>query len=162
MKRTQENRIHTHDGEKLRQIWIAQGNQYCRHRHFGIESTESGYATGFYVCKRCGARMHHGDSPVNKYRISATRLAAAFLGGAFMGVIVTVLTTPERGAVVRRRFSRAIGSLRTDVPHLMSDSCEAYGALAKDARQTFRQTVSRLTMVMTTCFKSVKKNATRS
>jgi gas vesicle protein len=88
-------------------------------------------------------------------------LTALFLGGAFIGAVVTVLTTPEQGSVVRQRFSRGARNLRTEVPQLISESRKAYGALATDARQTFRQIASRLATIMTTCFDAVKKNATR-
>jgi hypothetical protein len=76
--------------------------------------------------------------------------------------MLAAFVTPEDGSAVRQRLSRGAKNIRTEVPQLISDSREAYGAVAKDARQTFRQTVSRLTAIVKTCMGLVKNNVTAS
>jgi hypothetical protein len=158
MNPAHKNSMSIQDAGRLRQAWAATGNQDCRHRHFAVESTALGHATGFYICKRCGARKRYGEIPMtkrrNENRRAPLRLTVALLSGALVGAVLTGLITPEKGSAVRQRLSRGARTLRTDVTQLMSDSREAYSGLAKDTRQTFRQTAARLIRIMSTCMKA--------
>jgi gas vesicle protein len=166
MEPAKDNAISISDAQRLRQAWAAKRTQYCRHLHFGIESTDAGYATGFYICKTCGTRKLYGSIPmattVNRCRTSWLRVTTTFFGGAIIGAMLAAFVTPVDGSAVRQRLSRGAKNIRTEVPQLISDSREAYGTVAKDARQTFRQTVSRLTAIVKTCMGLVKNNVTAS
>lgn len=166
MKSAKANAISMDDAQRLRQAWAAKRTRYCRHLHFGIESTDNGYATGFYICKTCGARKLYGSIPMattlNRRRTSWLRLTTTFFGGAIIGAMVAALVTPEDGSGVRQRLSREARNIGTEVPQLISDSREAYGAVAKDVRHTFCQTVSRVIAIVKTCVRPVKNNVMAS
>ena len=89
-----ENSMSVLNGRKLRQAWAAKGTPYCRHRHFAVESTDLGYATGFYICRRCGTRKRYGGTSMtkssNENHGAPLRLTVALLGGALVGALLTL------------------------------------------------------------------------
>jgi gas vesicle protein len=150
--------------EKLRHAWLAKGNRRCTHQHLAIEKSEFGYATGFYACKECGTRTPDRSISMKRqvpaHRRSRLRLTVTFLGGAMIGGTLALLNTPETGIAVRRRLSRSVKILRTQLPVLMTEAREEYGARAKDARQAFRQTGSRLALVLRAWLNAITKGKT--
>jgi hypothetical protein len=164
MEGAKDNAISMSRAQRLRQAWVAKGSQYCGHPHLGIESTDTGYATGCYICKTCGARRSYGNipspPPVNRPRTSWLRLTTTFFSGAIIGAALGALITSKAGPSVRERLSRRARNIRTEVPQLMSDSRKAYGTIAKDARQALGKTVSRLTAIVRSCMGSVKNKST--
>lgn len=47
--------METGRAKALREAWKSKGDLPCPHARVDAESTESGYFTGKYVCKSCGA-----------------------------------------------------------------------------------------------------------
>lgn len=164
VKHVQGNSLEHRDVEKLRHAWIAKESPHCSHHHLAIERSDLGYATGFYACKECGTRTPDRSVWMNKplpaHRRSRLRLTLTFLGGAMIGGTLALLNTPEDGIAVRRRLSRSVKVLRTQLPVLMTDAREEYGARAKDARQAFRQAGSRIALVLRAWLNAITKGTT--
>jgi gas vesicle protein len=68
----------------------------------------------------------------------------AFLTGALVGAGAALLLAPEAGRAMRRRLAQGAKAAQEEFADVAAETREAVGALTKDARQTLRQTASRL------------------
>jgi gas vesicle protein len=75
-------------------------------------------------------------------------IALAFLAGALIGSAAALLVAPEPGQRMRRRLAHGAKTAQEELSGVAAETREAFGALTKDARQTLRQTASRLGAVV--------------
>jgi gas vesicle protein len=75
-------------------------------------------------------------------------LAGVFVAGALIGAGTALLLTPESGRRMRRRLALGARAAQEELTGVATETREAFGALTKDARQTLRQTASRLTAAL--------------
>ena len=68
----------------------------------------------------------------------------AFLIGALVGAGTAMLLAPEPGIRMRRRLVDGARAAQEELAGVAAETKEAFGMLTKDARQTLRQTASRL------------------
>jgi gas vesicle protein len=71
-------------------------------------------------------------------------LVMAFATGALVGAGAALLLAPESGQAMRRRIAQGAKAAQEELSDVAAETREAVGALTKDARQTLRQTASRL------------------
>jgi gas vesicle protein len=71
-------------------------------------------------------------------------IALAFVAGALIGAGTGLLLAPEPGRSMRRRLAHGADAAQEELSGVAAETREALGALTKDARQTLRQTASRL------------------
>jgi gas vesicle protein len=72
----------------------------------------------------------------------------AFVIGAITGAGAAFLLAPEPGRTMRRRLAQGAKIAQEELTDVAAETREALGALTKDARQTLRQTASRLTAAL--------------
>jgi gas vesicle protein len=72
----------------------------------------------------------------------------AFLSGALVGAAAALLLAPEPGKAMRRRLAHGAKAAQEELSDVAAETREAVGALTKDARQTLRQTASRLSAAL--------------
>jgi gas vesicle protein len=75
---------------------------------------------------------------------SAGTIALAFIIGAIVGAGAALLLAPEPGNRMRKRLLDGARAAQEELAGVASETRDALGMLTKDARQTFRQTASRL------------------
>jgi gas vesicle protein len=75
-------------------------------------------------------------------------VAMAFLSGALVGAATALLLAPEPGKTLRRRLAHGAKAAQEELSDVAAETREAVGALTKDARQTLRQTASRLSAAL--------------
>lgn len=68
----------------------------------------------------------------------------AFFTGAACGASLAILLAPEPGSRVRERLNRGARTAQDEFSTVASGTKEAVEALGNDARQTFKQTATRL------------------
>ena len=71
-------------------------------------------------------------------------LSLAFALGVVFGAGTALLLTPDSGSKMRRRLRQGAKTAQEEFADVAIEAREALGALSKDARQTIRQTTSRL------------------
>lgn len=79
---------------------------------------------------------------------SCSALVLAFLTGAFLGAGAALLMAPESGPRMRKRLKQSARIAQEELADVAVEAREALGALGKDARQTIKQTASRLSAVL--------------
>ena len=85
----------------------------------------------------------------------------AFLCGVVVGALGTLLMTPESGADIRTRLRRGAKTAQDELTDAAAETAEALGALSKDARQTIRQTASRLGAALQATKEAIKQETTK-
>jgi gas vesicle protein len=75
-------------------------------------------------------------------------ITLAFFAGALVGAGTALLLAPESGPTIRRRLAQGAKAAQEELSGVAAETREAFGALTKDARQTLRQTASRLVSVL--------------
>lgn len=75
---------------------------------------------------------------------SGGAIALAFLAGFFIGAGTALLLAPEPGIEMRRRLTRCAKTAQEELADVAAETRGALEALTKDAKQTIRQTASRL------------------
>jgi gas vesicle protein len=71
-------------------------------------------------------------------------IALAFLIGGIVGAGGALLLAPEPGSRMRKRLLDGAKAAQEELAGVASETRDAFGMLTKDARQTLRQTASRL------------------
>lgn len=79
---------------------------------------------------------------------SCGALMFAFLTGTLLGAGAALLMAPESGPRMRKRLKQGARIAQGELADVAVEAREALGALGKDARQTIRQTASRLGAVL--------------
>jgi gas vesicle protein len=85
-------------------------------------------------------------------------MASAFLLGAIAGASAALLLAPEPGRTMRRRLAQGAKAAQEELTGVAAETREALEALTKDARQTLRQTASRLTAALEATRKALKQD----
>jgi gas vesicle protein len=80
---------------------------------------------------------------------SASPLSVAFTIGAAVGAGVALYMAPHSGSEMRRRITSGAKTAQEELSEVVEETRGAIEALAKDARQTLKQTAWRLTEVVT-------------
>jgi gas vesicle protein len=80
---------------------------------------------------------------------SASPLSVAFTIGAAVGAGVALYLAPHSGSEMRRRITSGAKTAQEELSEVVEETRGAIEALAKDARQTLKQTAWRLTEVVT-------------
>jgi hypothetical protein len=91
--------------EALRRAWQAHGAAPCPHAHVDLESSESGYFTGRYVCKTCGAEVPMDVSSAPQLGSERRRLARPLLYtslGMFAAALPFITVWYQRRRLRRR------------------------------------------------------------
>jgi hypothetical protein len=106
--------IQIDEGDRLREAWTSNANPHCAHIHLAAECTPSGYTTGFYICKRCGAkksyRRAYAISDAAAKRVRGQR----YLWLTIMGILGAL-------SLFRAWSKHTKGSTRTNRPGHISD-----------------------------------------
>lgn len=68
----------------------------------------------------------------------------AFFSGAAFGASLAILLAPEPGSMVRGRLARGAKTAQNELSSVACGTMDAVEALGKDARQTVKQTATRL------------------
>jgi len=76
-------------------------------------------------------------------------LSIAFVIGAAVGAGVALCTAPHSGSEMRRRIALGAKTAQEELSEVVEETRGAVEALTKDARQTVRHTVWRLTEAVT-------------
>lgn len=85
------------------------------------------------------------DNYVESHNVfSRGAIALAFLAGFLIGASTALLLAPEPGSEIRRRLARCAKTAQEELADVAAETRGALEALTKDARQTIRQTASRL------------------
>lgn len=71
-------------------------------------------------------------------------MTLAFVIGALVGAGTAILLAPEPGNRMRKRLLDGARAAQEELAGVAAETREAFGVLTKDARQTLRQTASRL------------------
>jgi gas vesicle protein len=88
----------------------------------------------------------HVEQPQRRRRTSSVSLlSVAFLIGAAVGAGAALCTAPHSGSEMRRRLASGAKRAQEELSGVVEETREAVEALTKDARQTVRHTVWRLT-----------------
>jgi len=88
----------------------------------------------------------HVEQPQRRRRTSSVSLlSVAFLIGAVVGAGAALCTAPHSGSEMRRRLASGAKRAQEELSGVVEETREAVEALTKDARQTVRHTVWRLT-----------------
>jgi gas vesicle protein len=75
-------------------------------------------------------------------------ITLAFVIGAVVGAGTAILLAPEAGTRMRKRLADGAKAAQEELAGVAAETKEAFGVLTKDARQTLRQTASRLNAAM--------------
>lgn len=89
------------------------------------------------------------EQPRRRKIRSASPLSVAFTIGAAVGAGVALYMAPHSGSEMRRRLAFGAKTAQEELGEVAEETRGALEALAKDARQTLRQTAWRLTEVVT-------------
>lgn len=89
------------------------------------------------------------EQPRRRKKRSASPLSVAFTIGAAVGAGVALYMAPHSGSEMRRRLAFGAKTAQEELGEVAEETRGALEALAKDARQTLRQTAWRLTEVVT-------------
>jgi gas vesicle protein len=89
---------------------------------------------------------------------SFVAITSAFLIGAIAGAGAALLLAPEPGRTMRRRLAQGAKIAQEELTDVAAETREAFGALTKDARQTLRQTASRLTAALEATRDAIKND----
>ena len=84
----------------------------------------------------------------HKKGFSSAAVAIAFLIGVALGAGTALLMAPESGPRMRRRLRQSARIAQEEFADVALETREALEALGKDARQTIRQTASRLSAAL--------------
>jgi gas vesicle protein len=84
--------------------------------------------------------------------------AMAFVTGALVGAGAALLLAPEPGKAMRRRLAHGAKAAQEELSDVAAETREAVGALTKDARQTLRQTASRLGAALSATRDAIKSD----
>ncbi len=68
----------------------------------------------------------------------------AFFSGAAFGASLAILLAPEPGSRMRERLNRGAKTAQDEFSSVASGTKDAVEALGKDAKQSFKQTATRL------------------
>lgn len=99
------------------------------------------------------------EQPRRRKKRSASPLSVAFTIGAAVGAGVALYLAPHSGSEMRRRLASGAKTAQEELGEVAEETREAIEALAKDARQTLRQTAWRLTEVLTATKDAFKTEA---
>jgi gas vesicle protein len=89
------------------------------------------------------------EQPRRREKRSSSPLSIAFTIGAAVGAGVALYMAPHSGSEMRRRIASGAKTAQEELSEVAEETRGALEALAKDARQTLRQTAWRLTEVIT-------------
>jgi gas vesicle protein len=90
----------------------------------------------------------NAEQPRRRQKRSASPLSVAFTIGAAVGAGVALYMAPHSGSEMRRRLASGAKTAQEELSEVIEETRGAIDALAKDARQTLRQTAWRLTEVV--------------
>lgn len=99
--------------------------------------------------KRKGEFQMNAEQSRRRAKRSASPLSVAFTIGAAVGAGVALYMAPHSGSEMRRRITSGAKTAQEELSEVVEETRGAIEALAKDARQTLRQTAWRLTEVVT-------------
>jgi gas vesicle protein len=71
---------------------------------------------------------------------STGHFLVAFMSGAAVGAVVTLLTTPQSGPETRRQIAGAINTARDEMTRIPPALRDAYGKAAEAAKRAFAET----------------------
>ena len=91
----------------------------------------------------------NAEQPRRRKKPSVSPLSIAFTIGAAVGAGEALCSAPHSGSEKRRRIASGARTAQADLSEAVEEPRGAVEALAKDARQTLRQTTWRFTEVMT-------------
>lgn len=89
--------------------------------------------------------MNAEQPPHRRRTSSVSLLSVAFVVGAAVGAGVALYTAPHSGSEMRRRIASGAKRAQEELSDVIEETRGAVEALSKDARQTVRHTVWRLT-----------------
>ncbi|MGH7230797.1 MAG: YtxH domain-containing protein [Nitrospiraceae bacterium] len=90
---------------------------------------------------------------------SVATLALAFFTGTLLGAGAALLIAPESGTRIRKRLRKSAKIAQEEFSDVAAEAREALGVLGKDARQTIRQTASRLSAALGATKDALKEEA---
>jgi gas vesicle protein len=90
---------------------------------------------------RSDERQVRGEAAV---AMDVGTVLAAFGLGLLAGAAVTLLTTPESGASVRKRLKRGVDTARQELDQIAGETKESWKLVRDDAREAAKRTTTRI------------------